>query len=534
MMRSFFCIWNIIFSFYVIIKRYRRIFDSQSQGSAMEKYLDEELTAYGRSDIYPFHMPGHKRQRMGEFTPEQIDITEVEGFDNLHHAEGILREGQERLAQVFGADESFYLVGGSTAGILAAVCGCMKRGGRLLIARNCHKSVYHAAYLMEAKLAYVCPEQTEYGICGSVAPSQIDEALERFPDTQAVVITSPTYDGVVSDIRAIADLVHARQIPLIVDAAHGAHFGFSKGFPEKAIAQGADLCVESLHKTLPAYTQSAALHQMRTMPGDGEEKKAYLFNADRVRRYLAIFQSSSPSYVLMAGIDRCVRIIRDDAACYAQAQTRAGSLFGQFEGRLNTFYQSCDKLRQVQVIPGTEPGADTDQMAGIFARDPSKILIRAQRAGLNGPQLYDLLLDRYHLQMEMAAPDYVTALTTIMDTDEGFARLLLALEETDRQAAGRPAREAEQQDLLILYGPMEKSLEIAEAMDAETTDLALSRAAGHTSAEFVFLYPPGIPILVPGEVISEDVTARLEACAGQNLRLQGMRDLSGKRIQVIA
>ncbi len=476
----------------------------------MERDLDEALALYDESDIYPFHMPGHKRQRLGDQPPEATDITEVEGFDNLHHAVGILREAQERLARVFGADESFYLVGGSTAGILASVCGCMEKGGRLLIARNCHKSVYHAAYLMEAELSYLFPEETGCEIRGSIAPGDVEEALRRFPDTRAVVITSPTYDGVVSDIGATADIVHARDIPLIVDEAHGAHFGFSDGFPQKAVALGADLCVESLHKTLPAYTQSAALHMMKTggTSGDG-----YRFNRERVRRYLEIFQSSSPSYVLMAGMERCVRMVREDARLYRSPDTRADSLFGQFEERLARFYGECVRLRTVSVFP--------EESDGIYARDPSKILISAQGAGIGGQELYDLLLERYHLQMEMAAGSYVTALTTIMDTDEGFERLLSALLEIDGGSDGATADDTE---VMTFPGTLgQKRMEIAQAMDSRTAALPLSRAVGRISAELVYLYPPGVPILVPGEVITQEAVDLLAACRSRGMQIQGMR-----------
>ncbi len=536
----------------------------------MKNDLDEALIEYSASDVYPFHMPGHKRQRLGDFTPEEIDITEVEGFDNLHHAQGILLEGQKRLARVFGADESIYLINGSTAGILAAVCGCMKKGGRLLIARNCHEAVYHAAYLMEAELAYLWPALSSFAIGGSIDPAQAEEALQRFADVQAVVITSPTYDGVVSDIRAIADVVHARDIPLIVDEAHGAHFGFAESFLPKAIALGADLCVESLHKTLPAYTQSAALHMMRTREnadaehcsGEGAGGREYRFDAASVRRYLDIFQSSSPSYVLMAGIDRCVRMIEEDEALYRDPAARSDSMFGRFEERLRGFYARCGGLRRVQVFPGTNPapeaGAalceaeDVEHLTGIYARDPSKILISAARAGLCGQQLYDLLLEKYHLQMEMAAGEYVIALTSVMDTDEGFARLACALEEIDREAAvqedgtaapGEAAAQedgtaalnvpAAQVDAAILYGPREKRLEIAQAMDAETVSLPLAQAAGRISAEYVCLYPPGTPILVPGEVISDDLLEQLGICKDLHMHIQGMQDLRGEEILVV-
>ncbi len=544
----------------------------------MKEYLDEALIEYSRSDIYPFHMPGHKRQRLGNFTPEEIDITEIEGFDDLHRAEGIIREGQERLARVFGADESFWMVDGSTAGILASICGCMKRGGRLLIGRNCHLSVYHAAYLAEANLSYICPEPTEYGIQGSIAPESVEEALVKFPDTQAVVITSPTYDGVISDIRSIADIVHARRIPLIVDEAHGAHFGFSGMFPPKAIALGADLCVESLHKTLPAYTQSSVLHMMRT---GGEPGDTYRFDPERVRRYLSIFQSSSPSYILMAGIDRCVRMIENGSDCRQEPVTGEDkrqsdvSQFGQFEERLRRFYEQCASLKAVQIVPGTDlaAGADADSFdgpdagsdsgadagfalradtspsTGIYARDPSKILISAAGAGLTGPDLYDLLLDKYHLQMEMAAGSYVTALTTIMDTDEGFERLLDALKDIDRtadmQTDDKPAAvdipdtnlsaggKPNTGDISLLYKPVPRRLEILQAMDAEAEEIPLTQAAGRIAAEIVCLYPPGIPVLVPGEEICEDLVRLLELSRDAGMNIRGIRDTDGLRIRVV-
>ncbi len=616
----------------------------------MCQYLDKELLEYSRSDYYPFHMPGHKRQRMGDFRPEEIDITEIEGFDNLHHAEGILKEGQERLARLFGADESFYLVNGSTAGLLSAICGCIRKGDRILIGRNCHKAVYHAANLMEAKVEYLYPEPTEFGIQGSIAPEQVKHKLEEYPDARAVVVTSPTYDGIVSDIRTIADIVHGYGIPLIVDEAHGAHFGFSEGFPQKAIALGADLCVESLHKTLPSYTQTAVLHMMRKRSGrisedafaSGENgnvstsvimrgelsesvKKGktseplggYWFEPARVKRYLGIFQSSSPSYVLMAGIDRCVRMVEENVKRY----TRAESLFDQFERGLQRFYEACKKFRFVEVfhyVPvcgdicegikrrragqndcnsecGTEISGKSGQdgfeekcvenIGGIFSKDNSKILISAEAAGLHGQQLYDLLLEKYHLQMEMASGHYVTALTSIMDTEEGFRRLYEALLEIDRQVSGHaeadcsgisstgeseecsgeladspksrsvmresfiyvaqngretvanaPEVLSTEGDLtpLRLYCCREKRMELAEAMDADQEAVPLTESEGKISGDFVWLYPPGIPILVPGETITGEVLELLALCRERRMQVQGMQDPSGENIQVVA
>uniref|UniRef100_UPI003425FFCB aminotransferase class I/II-fold pyridoxal phosphate-dependent enzyme n=1 Tax=uncultured Eubacterium sp. TaxID=165185 RepID=UPI003425FFCB len=455
--------------------------------------------------------PGHKRQSMGNWTGEEIDITEITGFDNLHHAEGILREAQCRAAKTFGADETFFLINGSTAGLLAAVCGTVKKGGRLLMARNCHKAVYHAVYLMELKTSYLYPKQTAFGIQGSISPEQVKTMLEQWPDTEAVLLTSPTYDGVLSDIAAIAEIVHAKGIPLIVDEAHGAHFGFSKGFPQKALALGADLCIESAHKTLPAYTQSALLHY----------RKNPWVDLERVKWYLGIYQSSSPSYILMAGLDRCTRILREQGT----------ELFAAYEERLHDFYEKCKTLQQITVLsPDGKIEETGEKDPGIWDRDPSKILICTEKVGLHGQQLAELLTERYHLEMEMVSGHYVTALTTLMDTTEGFNRLFAALQEIDhRDDVGL------NQGIFTtdeIYHRTEKVLEIAEAMDAPKQTVSLMESAGSVSGEFVYLYPPGIPILAPGERVTEEILKTLRICQTRNMEVEGMKDYSGQRIEV--
>lgn len=499
--------------------------------SVKKEYLDEKLISYGTSDHYPFHMPGHKRQRMGDWVAEEIDITEIDGFDNLHHAESILKEAQDRIAKLCGSDQSFYLVNGSTAGILASICGSVRKGDRILIARNCHKSVYHAIYLMELKAEYLYPEPTGFGIQGSIAPSHVREMLDKFSDVTAVVITSPTYDGVVSDIASIAEIVHERELPLIVDEAHGAHFGFSKAFPEKAVSLGADLCIESLHKTLPSYTQTAVLHAKKTRtagkqngPETGasdadSEEKQYRIDPERIKRYLGIYQTSSPSYILMAGMDRCVRMLE-----------RGDHLFEAFEQRLHSFYDTCRTLKYVQIF------SDMEKDGAIWDRDISKILISAEEAGYSGQQLYELLRNKYHLQMEMASGHYVTAITTIMDTDEGFERLITALREMNHEAS--PLNSAQLHTKtghltpVELYRPNKKEMEIAQAMDARWKRIRLEDSAGCVSAEFIYLYPPGIPIIVPGEVIEKKTLQAILDYRKLGFQIQGMEDFDGREIRV--
>lgn len=494
-------------------------------------YLDEALLTYTFSDYYPFHMPGHKRQPMGSWSPESMDITEIDGFDNLHHAVGILNAAQERMAVLCGADRSFYLVNGSTAGILTAICSSVQKGDRILIARNCHKAVYHAVYLMELTAEYLYPMPAAFGIQGSISPQQVEDMLTRYSDIRAVVITSPTYDGVVSDITSIADIVHARQIPLIVDEAHGAHFGFSPGFPRKALALGADLCIESLHKTLPSYTQTAVLH----CTGN-------LVNISRIQLYLGIFQTSSPSYIFMAGMDRCTRILQ-----------RRRNLFTSFEKRLKHFYQASESLKNIAVLrkattfrkPSGQQTQTSDCDPAIYDRDLSKILITDRTGHLSGPALYHLLLQDYHLQMEMESGHYVTALTSIMDTDDGFERLIQALRKIDARISQMRTETSEdvcpecpdstpvQLTPTGIYRKTLRKLTIALAMNARKRSVKLENSTNCISAEFLYLYPPGIPILVPGEQIDTDTLQIILQCRSTGLSLQGLSDVTGAAIEVV-
>ena len=260
--------------------------------------LYEKLKMYGQSDYYGFHMPGHKRNPNlpGDRIPYQIDITEIHGFDDLHHAEGILKEAQENAAAWFHAEETHFLINGSTSGILSAILGTTHRGDTILVARNCHKSVYHAIDMNELNPVYLYPAfDSEAQLNTEISAEDVRTALEKNPKIRAVVIVSPTYDGVVSDVEAIAEAVHEKGIPIIVDEAHGAHFGFHPYFPENSNTKGADLVIHSLHKTLPSLTQTALLH----VNGD-------LVDRRKVKKYLDMLQTSSPSYVLMASIDACV------------------------------------------------------------------------------------------------------------------------------------------------------------------------------------------------------------------------------------
>ena len=272
----------------------------------MNKTLIETLIQYNQSSYYPFHMPGHKRNSTLPFPDAlSIDITEIDGFDNLHDAKNVIKQAMENAAKLYDAEETRFLVNGSTCGILAAICACTKMGDMVLVARNCHKSVYHALYLQKLLPVYLYPQEMQ-GIATEILKEDVEQALRDYPKICAVILVSPTYEGIVSDIAGIAEIVHKFSCTLIVDEAHGAHFGFLEQFPETSVRLGADLVIQSVHKTLPAFTQSALLHI-----GKEKGKKNHRVDKERLYRYLSIFQSSSPSYILMAGIQKSLQIVKE-------------------------------------------------------------------------------------------------------------------------------------------------------------------------------------------------------------------------------
>lgn len=470
------------------------------------RYLDQALEAYGKSDVYPFHMPGHKRNPLPFPEVYGIDITEIDGFDNLHHAEGILKEAQQRAADLYGSKYCYYLVNGSTCGILASICAAVKKRGKILVARNSHKAVYHALFLSELAAEYLYPAVTECGIQGQITSQQVEDVLKKDPEIAAVVITSPTYEGIISDIEGIAESAHAHGIPLIVDSAHGAHLGFGGEFPQNAVGLGADAVIESLHKTLPSFTQTALLH----LNSDRISKS-------RIEKYLGIYETSSPSYILMAGMDACIRTVKEHGA----------ELFNNYRSKLDEFYQSCEDLKKLHVM--TKKDLSKKEA---YAWDDSKLVIFVRDISKSGEWLYKELLAKYHLQLEMASGDYALAMTGIMDKDEGYQRLSAALHEIDRKLCGADTTK-KQQFIHEIYRPNPQQMQIYEAEERETAEVSFDEATGKVSADFIFLYPPGIPLIVPGEVITAEFIERLRTCISLKLNLQGSTDLFAERIKIV-
>lgn len=495
----------------------------------MKRNLFEELKTYGESDFYPFHMPGHKRNPDSGFLPEmyKIDITEIDGFDNLHHAEGIIKNAQEKAASLYHSKETFYLINGSTVGILTSIAALSDRGKKLIMARNCHKAVYHGAFLNQLETEYIYPKMIEeFGISDGITAQQVEDKIqeiilrEGISDEQAgkliagIVVTSPTYDGILSDVRGIVKIAHSYGIPVIVDQAHGAHFGFHSAFPENAVSDGADLVIHSTHKTLPAPTQTALLHY-----------NSLLVSLETVKKYLRIYQSSSPSYVLMAGIDSCMDFVK------REGQERLEQLLISRK----ELSERSKELKKIKIYPSMlERGINGHDISKIFfqgTEEPGRLLISVRGSGFTGQQLYDVLRETYHLQMEMCASDYVIAILSMMDRKEGFDRLWKALSETDKLLTNTEKNTKEEKTQFPEYCHFQPDavLKISDAYMAEEESVPLREAKGRIVSEFVNLYPPGIPLLVPGEKIDDKMIPMIEAYLDNGYVLQGIKRDGAKK-----
>ena len=481
--------------------------------------LLEQLKDYGRSDYYPFHMPGHKRQWQDPFcekftNPYSVDITEIDGFDNLHHPQGILKESMDWAANVYKSERTYYLVNGSSCGILSAISGTVSRGGTILMSRNCHKSAFHGVFLNNLRAEYIYPQLIGgFGLQGGILPEDMEWMLKNHPEVEAVLVVSPTYDGIVSDVGKLADIVHRYGYPLIVDEAHGAHFSFGQGqgFPVSAIELGADVVIQSLHKTLPSLTQTAVMHV----------KGGYV-DMDRLDRYVHMYQTSSPSYVLLASIDNCIRYMSENGS----------KCMNEFYERIMKLRDELKDLNCLKILNEQVKG-----QSGVYEVDLSKLIISTRESKYSGAELDQLLREDYHLEMEMCGPDYVTAILTMADTREGFKRLSQALVEIDSKAGKGSEICSGGRYLASEYDNFKVRPEcrttIANSMDSRRRNVRLDDAADLVSAEFVYIYPPGIPIIAPGEVLKKELIELITAYKDMKLPVQGLEDEMIEHIYVM-
>lgn len=384
-------------------------------------------------DRYPFHMPGHKRNPKFDIIGTEIDITEIDGFDNLHSPNGVILDIENRLSNLYSSKKSFLMVNGSTVGILSAIFAVCDEGDKIIVARNCHKSVFNACFLRKLRVVYIEPEfDNENGFYREVKQEAIDKAINDNKDAKAIVITSPTYEGITSNINS--------SLPLIIDSAHGAHLfnSYPKG----------DIVISSLHKTLPALTQTAVANIYNDM------------FTDRFKLYLDIFETSSPSYILMASVDKCLDYIE------------------KYGYELNEFTVNLKRLKQIEVD------------------DKSKIVISTANTNISGVELADILRNEYRFEVEMASINYVILITTIGDEQAELEKLSNALIKIDNKVELKTNR-------AISKPTCPKEVQFIEYGKSVERDFISS--VGCRSNEFVYAYPPDIPILCPNEIITQEI-----------------------------
>lgn len=480
------------------------------------KSLYEALQENRDAGICPMHMPGHKRNThlFQMENPYGLDITEIHGFDNLHNAQGILKESMERAAALWGARQTWFLINGSSCGVLAGIAACTQWGDEVLVSRNSHKSLYHALYQNNLFPHYLCPETIPgFEAAGGITPQSVEEALRKHPNVKLVAITSPTYEGVLSDVKAIADIVHAKGIPLFVDEAHGAHLGLAPGFPKSAIQCGADLVVQSLHKTLPSLTQTAVLHLNN-----------HLVQAGAVERQLSIYETSSPSYLLLASMDRCVQFLWDHGR---EAFSLYREKLEQFEREMRNLSYFCLLGRGAKECSGRY---------GIYALDPSKIVLGSFGTNLTGPQIMESLRRTDKIELEMAASFYVIAMTSLCDTKENFQRLahaFLRLEKEESLKADRIGREKKKYDKDITFTLPVKVMSLREAESKAGKCIPFFQSEGYICRETIFAYPPGIPLIVPGEQIDKKLLERICFMQEAGISLNNSRRSFDQQIDVV-
>ncbi|MHB1126643.1 MAG: aminotransferase class I/II-fold pyridoxal phosphate-dependent enzyme [Bacillota bacterium] len=471
----------------------------------------DAVQEYINSGIIPFHVPGHKQGRglpeLRDYVGDRIlamDLTCLPDLDNICNPLGVIREAEDLTAEAFGADHAYFLVNGTTSGIQAMIMSVCQPGDKIILPRNAHKSALGGLILSGATPVYIEPQlNRDFGISMGVTPDQVEAALNRHPEAKAVFVVNPNYYGTAPDIRRIVEIAHRRGVPVIVDEAHGAHFSFHPDLPVSAMKAGADMSASSAHKLLGSMTQSSFLLLREGLVSSG-----------RVKSVLNLTQTTSPSYILLCSLD----------VARKQIATQGKELLEQ---TLQLTRQIREELRYLEGI--TLLGEETIGHPGCFALDPTKITINVQGLGLSGYEMEKILRRNYRIQVELSDLYNLIVLITIADTQETAACLLAAFQDIVNQ---RPLKN------VIKYCPPlpdipEPTLSPRGAFNSDTHSIPLVDAEGEISAEAIMAYPPGIPLLCPGETITRSVIEYINVLKQEEADLQGTEDPDINSIKVV-
>lgn len=480
--------------------------------------LYDTLLSLSKGARASFHVPGHKfgQQQddasMDANVLEQvmaIDYTEITGLDDLHQPQGIIDEAQQLAADCFGADHTFFLINGSTAGNLALILTVCDADDVIIVQRDVHKSVLHGLMLARAQAVFISPLiDARSGLSLGVTKDQVADALQRYPQAKAVLLTNPSYYGLGVPLKPIADLVHEHDIPLLVDEAHGAHYGFHPSLPQSALASGADGVVQSTHKMLTALTMGAMLHIQGPR-----------INGHKLQQRLGMIQSTSPSYPIMASLDWSRRLMALQGFDLVQAGLEV----------VDTFLASLKEMNEFAVA-STETEHNVTQ-------DPFKIALRDATGTLSGFALKQAL-EQHGCMVELADPRYVLLVFSIASQREDIAMLLTALKKISQQFALKKKEISKiTSNITTLPQFIQNTAPVSfypiNFDRAQMESVAFDDAVERRSAEMVVPYPPGIPLLFPGEVITEDMISFLRHLTELGASFQGASNIKQRKLQVI-
>jgi len=478
-----------------------------------ETPLFDALMEYVNRETIPFHVPGHKKgvgmdkefkDFMGE-NPFKIDVTVFKLVDSLHHPTGPIKKAQELAADVYGADASFFSIHGTSGAIQAMIMSVVTDGDKIIVPRNVHKSITAGIILSGAIPIYMQPQlDKKLGIAHGVPPSTVEATLNKHPDAKAVLIINPTYYGVATDIKSIADIVHSHGIPLIVDEAHGPHLGFNDKLPMSAMEAGADICSQSTHKIIGAMTQASLLHV-----------HSKYVDVNKVHQVLSLLQTTSPSYILMASLD-CAR--------------RQIALHGEelLEYTINLINYARAEINK---IPGLYSfGEEVLGIPGCYAFDPTKLTITCRDLGITGFDLDMILANKYHIQMELSDLYNILAVGSFGDTKESIEALLSALKEISNEYFGKGNKKSDFIDIPSIPEQLQRP---REAFTSMKSSVSLRDSIGLISGEFLMAYPPGIPVLCPGERITKEIIDYIQKLKDVGLFVQGTEDPKVEFINVV-
>ena len=462
----------------------------------------EALRRFRRMRIVPFDVPGHKRGRgnmeLTEFLGEDcmsVDVNSMKPLDNLCHPVSVIKDAEALAAEAFGAANAFFMVGGTTSAVQSMIMYACKEGDKIIMPRNVHRSAINALIMTGAVPVYVNPDvNTKLGIALGMSVAQVEQAIRDNPDAKAIMVNNPTYYGICSDLKKITELAHAHGMLVLVDEAHGTHFYFGENFPLTAMAAGADCASVSMHKSGGSLTQSSFLLLGKNV------------NADYMRQVINLTQTTSASYLLLSSLALGGREIF--------AQTVEMAEYARSEiNEIGGYYAYSKEL-----INGDS----------IFDFDVSKLSIYTLPIGLAGIEVYDLLRDEYDIQIEFGDIGNVLAYISVGDRKRDIERLISALAEIKRRF-GKDGTDMLTQEYI---SPVVSETP-RKAFYAAKRSLPLDEAAGQVCSEFVMCYPPGIPILAPGELITHEIIEYIKYAKEKGCQMTGTEDINIERLNVL-